>query len=265
MMRPIAELPASVCKNLKGILTDIDDTLTTDGVVTPDTLQAMHDVRNAGLHLIAITGRPTGWSLPFVHQWPVQAMVTENGAVALLPEADDQVRKIYQQDAPTRQTNFIRMQQVLSQIEAQVPGARRATDSDGRECDIAIDHSEFTHLPQTAIDACLHIMHAGGMRASVSSIHINAWYGEHDKWQGARWIVRELLGQALELELEQWIYIGDSTNDQLMFEHFPYSVGVANIQRFVPQLQHLPRYVTRAERGTGFAEMVHDILTRAHG
>jgi hypothetical protein len=33
-------------------------------------------------------------------------------------------------------------------------------------------------------------------------------------------------------------------------------VGVANIARFVPQLSHLPRYVTRAERGAGFAELV---------
>jgi hypothetical protein len=51
------------------------------------------------------------------------------------------------------------MQQVLAQIEREVPGARH-TDSAGRETDIAIDHSEFTHLPQDAIDQVVRIMRA---------------------------------------------------------------------------------------------------------
>ena len=156
------------------------------------------------------------------------------------------------------------MQQVLADIEARVPGARRATDSAGRETDIAIDHSEFTQLPQAAIDACVAIMRAAGMNATVSSIHINGWYGTHDKLEGARWIVRQLLGRDLDAELNDWVYIGDSTNDQLMFQHFPHSVGVANIARFVPQLQHLPRYVTQRERGAGFAEMARLLLNVKH-
>ena len=135
--------------------------------------------------------------------------------------------------------------------ERQVPGARRAEDSPGRETDIAIDHSEFTQLPQAAIDACVAIMRAAGMMATVSSIHINGWYGAHNKLEGARWIVRELLGRDLDAELSHWVYVGDSTNDQLMFEHFENSVGVANIARFVPQLDHLPRYITPSERGAG--------------
>jgi hydroxymethylpyrimidine pyrophosphatase-like HAD family hydrolase len=105
-------------------------------------------------------------------------------------------------------------------------------------------------------------MRAAGMNATVSSIHINGWYGSHDKLEGARWIVRELLGRDIDQELDHWVYIGDSTNDQRMFEHFPHSVGVANIARFVPQLKHLPRYVTQGERGAGFAELARAILAR---
>lgn len=259
---------------LAGLLTDIDDTLTTDGAITADALAALGDLKAAGLHLIAITGRPVGWSAPFAAAWPVDAIVAENGAVALLPENKDknglnrprdarrQLRKTYQQDAATRARQYARMQEVLATIEAQVPGARRAQDSAGRECDIAIDHSEFTHLPQDAIDACVAMMHAAGMNASVSSIHINGWYGSHDKLEGARWIVRELLGRDLDAELERWVYVGDSTNDERMFEHFAHSVGVANIARFLPQLRHLPRYVTQGERGAGFAELARVILNK---
>ena len=63
------------------------------------------------------------------------------------------------------------------------------------------------------------------MNATVSSIHVNGWYGGHNKLAGARWVVRELLGRELEDELDRWVYVGDSTNDVLMFERFPHSVA----------------------------------------
>ena len=69
---------------LIGVLTDIDDTLTTDGAITPDALQALAELRAAGLRVVPITGRPLGWSEPFARAWPVDAIVAENGAVALV-------------------------------------------------------------------------------------------------------------------------------------------------------------------------------------
>ena len=273
-MKPLSFLPSRECAPICGILTDIDDTLTTDGAITPDALQALGALKASGLHVIPITGRPVGWSEPFAATWPVDAIVAENGAVALQRSAEvfdqksplpnhskrEQLSKIYQQDAATRAANYANMQQVLAQIEREVPGARRATDSPGRETDIAIDHSEFTHLPQDAIDHAVRIMRDAGMNATVSSIHINGWFGAHNKLEGARWIVRELFGRNLDAEIDRWVYVGDSTNDQVMFEHFPHSVGVANIARFVPQLTHRPRFVTQGERGAGFAEVARAVL-----
>ncbi|MGB4927295.1 MAG: HAD-IIB family hydrolase [Giesbergeria sp.] len=267
--------PWQVPTDLIGVFTDIDDTLTTEGAVTADALAALGALKAAGLHVIPITGRPVGWSERFAAAWPVDAIVAENGAVALrlepqrisneiglqrLSDKRRQLSKIYQQDAATRAANFTAMHAVLEQIEREVPQARRAQDSAGRETDIAIDHSEFTHLPQPAIDACVATMRAAGMSASVSSIHINGWFGAHNKWEGARWIVRELFGRELADERSRWVYVGDSTNDQIMFEHFEHSVGVANIARFVPQLAHLPRFVTKGERGAGFAELARHLL-----
>lgn len=258
-LRPLSELP--VPANLLGVLTDIDDTLTTEGEVPAHVVAAIARLKDAGLKVVPITGRPVGWSVPFASAWPVDAIVAENGAVALRRNSAVGLDKLYQQDDDTRARNFARMQEVLSQIEATVPGANRATDSMGRECDIAVDHSEFTHMPQAQIDQCVQIMRDAGMNATVSSIHINGWFGGHNKLEGARWIVRELFGIDLDATLGQWIYIGDSTNDQLMFQHMPLSVGVANIARFVPQLHHLPRYVTTAERGDGFVQLADQILS----
>ena len=257
-MRPLSDWRAP--PSLIGVFTDIDDTLTTDGAITPDALQALADLKAAGLLVVPITGRPVGWSEPFAQSWPVDAIVAENGAVALVHEDGQPLAKRYQQDSATRTVNFAHMQQVLTHIEQCIPGAQRSQDSAGRETDIAIDHSEFTHLPPHAIDEVVRQMQAAGMTATVSSIHINGWLGTHSKLTGARWIVRELWGRDLDAEIDRWVYVGDSTNDQVMFEHFPHSVGVANIRRFEAQLTHPPRYITPSERGAGFAELTRHLL-----
>lgn len=260
-MKPLASWPAASRRAIRGVFTDIDDTLTTEGRATADALRALEALRAAGIHVIPITGRPVGWSEPFALQWPVAAIVAENGAVALtLTGAPGRLRKLYQQDPAVRAANFARMQQVAQRIVREVPGAVLARDSAGRETDIAIDHSEYVHLPPARVAQVARLMQDEGMNATVSSIHINGWFGDHNKLSGARWIVRELLGRELDEEIERWVYIGDSTNDVLMFEHFPHSVGVANILRFEAELSHPPEYITPSERGAGFAQVAQAIL-----
>lgn len=260
---PISNWPLPDRQRLLGVFTDIDDTLTTDGAITPDALAALADLKAAGLFVIAITGRPVGWSEPFAITWPVDAIVAENGAVSLERDGSGGLRKRYLQDAATRTANFARMQAVAAQVLAAVPGATLAQDSPGRETDIAIDHSEFAQLPQAQIAKAVSLMQTAGMNATVSSIHINGWFGQHNKWVGAQWIARELLDRDLAAEVARWAFVGDSTNDQLMFEAFPHSVGVANVRRFEAQLTHAPRYITTSERGTGFAEAARAILEGA--
>jgi HAD superfamily hydrolase (TIGR01484 family) len=275
---PLHDWPADERQHIVGVFTDIDDTLTTEGEITPPAYQALADLKAHGLHVIPITGRPVGWSVPFAQSWPVDAIVAENGAVALVgrhravtksvtaagsrnsatsPRA---LKRLYTQDANTRTLHFQRMQAVLARIEREIPGAQRSQDSAGRETDIAIDHSEFTQLSPSTIEAVVKLMRSEGMTATVSSIHINGWFGQHDKFTGACWIARELLGRDLMQELDRWVYVGDSTNDQIMFQHFPHSVGVANIRRFADQLEHPPRYITPSERGSGFSELAQVLL-----
>ena len=279
---PLADWPLAERRRITGVFTDIDDTLTEQGAIAPEALAALQSLRQSAIHVIAVTGRPVGWSEPFawgnsalkLAPWPVDAIVAENGAVALLPEhhfdrknghnpiknIHGQLSKLYQSSTAERRANHARLQAVLARVEAQIPGARRATDSAGRETDIAIDHSEFTQLPPQAIDAVVALMQAEGLRATVSSIHVNGWIGDHDKLQGARWIVQALYGRELADEMDRWAFIGDSTNDQRMFAAFPASVGVANVSRFVPQLDPPPRYLCAQARGRGFAEFAGALL-----
>ncbi|MEO5734592.1 MAG: HAD family hydrolase [Rubrivivax sp.] len=250
-------------QNVIGVFTDIDDTLTREGAIDPPAWDALHDLRAAGIPVVAITGRPLGWSEPFARAWPLDAIVAENGGVALVREdaggaAGLQIE--FAQDRDTRQRNAVRLQQAGKRVLLEVPGARLATDSPGRVTDIAIDHSEHAHLDPAAIEQVVRVMRAEGLHATVSSIHINGWIGEHDKLSAAHWMVRRLYGRPLEAEMRHWVYIGDSTNDQRMFAAFALSVGVANLRRFAAELQHWPAFITEGERGAGVAEVAQRLL-----
>ena len=253
----LAQLPAQRLASLVGVLTDIDDTLTADGAIAPAALVALHRLAEAGVPVIAITGRPAGWSEPFALAWPVAAIVAENGAVMLRRDGAG-LRTDFVADAAERAANAQRLQACAQAVLAEVPGATLAQDSAGRLTDIAIDHSEFAHLDDDRIAAVVAVMRAHGLTATVSSIHINGWIGGHNKPSGARWAVQQALGRPWVPA--EWVYVGDSTNDQAMFECMPLSVGVANIARFVAQLRAWPGYVTQAERGDGFAELATALL-----
>jgi HAD superfamily hydrolase (TIGR01484 family) len=246
---------------VSGVLTDVDDTLTRDGAiepVAPAALQALHVAR---VPVLAVTGRPLGWSEPFARDWPLRAIVAENGAVAVYRDGDGgALRTEYIQDEATRARNTQRLRDAASRVLREVPGATLARDSAGRVTDIAVDHGEFAQLSAAQVARVVAVMRDEGMNATVSSIHVNGWYGSHDKPAGARWIVQRLLGRELHAERERWLYVGDSTNDQAMFGCIPLSVGVANLLHFEAQLHTWPAYLTQGERGAGFAEVARSLL-----
>jgi HAD superfamily hydrolase (TIGR01484 family) len=255
----LAAAPREVWLPVRGVLTDIDDTLTRDGAIEPAARQALRRLAAAGVPVVAVTGRPMGWSEPFVRDGTLSTIVAENGAGAWFRDGAT-VRDAYVQDEATRGANLRRLAAVAQQVQREVPGATSARDSAGRATDIAIDHSEFAHLDAAAVERVVALMRAAGMSATVSSIHINGWYGSHSKLTGARWIVRRLFARDLDAERARWVYVGDSTNDQEMFAHFPLSVGVANLMRFAAELTVWPAYLTAGERGAGFAELAQAVL-----
>ena len=260
MALPLAHWPLTQRAHIIGVLTDIDDTLTQDGAIMPQSLDAMARLRAAGLTVIAITGRPAGWSEAFALQWPITGVVAENGAVALWRGAEGELHKDWLQDTNTRAANAVRLQAAAADVLRQLPHARLATDSAGRETDIAIDHAEYAQLDPADIDRVCAIMRSHGLNATVSSIHINGWIGDHHKWVGAQWAVRLWLARELAPEIDRWVFIGDSANDDIMFRHCTHSVAVANIATHWGKLRHFPRYVTAGQRGIGFAELAHALL-----
>ena len=269
--RPFSRFPAAAARAVRGVLTDIDDTLTSAGAITPEALDALDRLQAAGIAVIAVTGRSAGWSEPFARCWPVDAIVAENGAVALfrLPhggtEHSDGLIVEFAQDAATRERNAHRLQAVAARVLHEVPGSMLAADSAGRITDIAVDHAEHAHLPPEAIARVVEIMRESGLTATVSSIHVNGWIGSHDKLSGARWMVRRLWQRDLDAEADDWLAIGDSANDRALFEGFAISIGVANLMQQAAMIEIWPAWLTEGERGVGFAEVAKRLIEARGG
>lgn len=260
---PLAQCADSRWASLVGVLTDIDDTLTREGRLDAPAAAALAELHATRVPVIAVTGRSLRWCREVATSWPeagaFAALVAENGATALRRRGAGW-QTLYAQPHALRRANARRLRACADAVRREVPGAVLSRDSIGRETDIAIDHAEHAHLGADAIARVVALMQAHGLRATVSSIHVNGWIGTHDKLSGARWMVRLLWSRELDREIDRWVYVGDSTNDQAMFAAFPLSVGVANLRRFADQLHTWPAYITDGDRGAGFAEVARRLL-----
>jgi HAD superfamily hydrolase (TIGR01484 family) len=246
-LQPLAALPDAARRAFRGVLTDIDDTLSTRGRITPAAYTAMARLRSAGLLVIPITGRPAGWCDHIARMWP------------LYMRHDDRkggLRKRYVADVASRRTAMARLEQIGETILRSVPGCALASDQAYRETDLAIDYCEdVPPLPREAVDRIVALMRAEGMTVAISSIHVNGWFGDYDKLTMTRTLLREEFGIDLDAERERFVFVGDSPNDAPMFKFFPYAVGVANVRRFADRIECPPRYITTLEAGAGFAEL----------
>jgi len=264
-MRPLTGpdgLAHTAAAGIRGILADIDDTLSSEGRITAAAYTAMERVRDAGLLMIPITGRPAGWCDHIARMWPVDAVVGENGAFYMRYDAARRtlVKRFVAGDAE-REANRATLRAIGERILREVPGTAWASDQLYREADIAIDFCEdVPRLPQPAIDRIVAIMREEGLTAKVSSIHVNGWFGAYDKLGMTKTLLREAFGVDLDQAKERFLFAGDSPNDAPMFAYFPYSVGVANVRDFSGRIEAEPTFVTEGRSGAGFVEIVEHIL-----
>jgi hypothetical protein len=258
-MKALEGLPA---RRIRGVFCDIDDTITTDGRLTPEAYAALDALKSAGKLVIPITGRPAGWCDHIARMWPVDAVVGENGAFYFCYDhTSRKMIKRFRDDDKTRITNRARLASVRALILKEVPGSGIASDQLYREADIAIDFCEdVPRLPQTAIDRIVAIMRESGMNARVSSIHVNGWFGGYDKLGMTRTLMSERFGVDLDAGKADYVFVGDSPNDAPMFGYFPNAVGVANVIDFAARLEAEPAFITKSRSGDGFVELVAHLL-----
>jgi HAD superfamily hydrolase (TIGR01484 family) len=261
MLRPIAEIDERSCQQLLGVVFDVDDTLTRGGRVERVAYDALWRLRDAGLLLVAVTGRPLGFAEIIARTWPVDIAVGENGA-GYLRVHDHQLRAGFFHDAAERKHQREILERVRTRIAHEAPWAELTDDSWGRRCDIAYDVAERAALPSERVDVLRALIAEEGARSVVSSVHIHAMVGDYDKAQGVVHACRSELGHDPGQDRSRWLFVGDSGNDAPAFSYFPLSAGVANVRDHLAMLPTPPAFVSQADRGAGFAEIATTILER---
>jgi HAD superfamily hydrolase (TIGR01484 family) len=263
-VKPISEFPRDEKSRIQFVLTDIDNTLTVKGRLPAAAFGAMEALRNSGIRVIPITGRPAGWCDHIARMWPVDALVGENGAFYFrYDEREKRMIRRYWKSEAERSADRDRLEAIRKRVLDVVPGCAVAADQAYREADLAIDFREdVPPLPPASIKAIQAVFEAAGATAKISSIHVNGWFGDYDKLSMTRLLFEEAFSQDLTAIRDRVVFCGDSPNDAPMFGFFPHAVGVANVRAFADDLQALPAWVTRAEGGYGFAEMVNILLDR---
>lgn len=261
-MQPLSAFAAQARRAIRGVLCDIDDTLTNGGKLTSAAYAALEQLQRAGLLVVPITGRPAGWCDQIARLWPADGVVGENGAFYF---RYDQAKRVMQRrfvdDDTARAAHRRRLAAIRDQIVAAVPGCAVAADQHYRETDLAIDYCEdVAPLPLETAERIAALMRTEGLTAKISSIHVNGWLGAYDKLAMTKLLFAEVFKISPDMLRQEFAFAGDSPNDAPMFSFFEYSVGVANVARFAGRLEPEPKYVTRGAAGAGFAELAAQLL-----
>lgn len=263
----LREAPHEMLKSIRGVCFDIDDTFSTAGKISSEAFEALWQLKEEGFALVPVTGRPAGWCDHIARFWPVDAVVGENGAFVFYMENGVRKRlntpEALDPSAVTQQIEKLK-QVVLSRF----PQASWASDQSYREYDLAIDICEdVAPWSEQDTEALLELCKKEGATAKLSSVHVNAWFGEYTKESGLRhWMSNGSPGLQLPRPMpkplwKEWIYIGDSPNDEPLFQAFQESVGVANLKPFLTRLKYPPRWLTEEESGAGFVELAEALLS----
>lgn len=267
---PVRLLPAGLCRELEYLFADIDDTLTADGMLPDTSYHALWELSRAGIRVVPVTGRPAGWCDHIARMWPVAAVVGENGAFVYSYDRTSRRMKRRQPDVgpgtggqSSASQRAVTLQRVADRVLREVPGSALAADQPFRISDVAIDYREdVPPLPPDKVEEICRVLREEGVHFKVSSIHVNFWLGDFDKLSGTRLFLHEEAGERFPHAAACSIFIGDSPNDEPLFEGFPHSIAVANIRSFLPGLRHVPEFITEADCAEGFCEAAEVILKR---
>jgi hypothetical protein len=260
-VKPVSSLPRDEASHLRGLLFDLDDTVLTHGVLTRCAYDALWNMHDAGLALVAVTGRPFGWAEVIARQWPIAGCIAENGAIYVVRESST-LRVSDACEEAQRLERRQRLEALGERVRAVVSDARETGDRYARRSDYTWDIGEHARLPDDRVRAIIREIEAAGARWSRSSIHLHATFDGDDKASGAiRFCAREF-GEDEGSATCRFAFAGDSPNDAPCFSAFRTTFGVNNVLTAVARLSVPPRYVAGRPMGEGFAEIAEELLRK---
>ncbi|WP_437622798.1 HAD hydrolase family protein [Sorangium sp. So ce1151] len=272
-MKPLSLLTADAASALAGVIFDLDDTVLDHGALTEAAYGALFRLRETGLALIACTGRPAGWGEVIQRQWPVDATIAENGAVALVreqaePLADPRgvvapsagrIAALDGLDRGARQARRAELIALADDMVRRFPAAALADDNDQRVTDVTIDIGEHRRVPPEDVQRMRAELRDRGVRTLLSSVHLHLTRDPSDKATGVVRLLSTRFGEDPTRARYRYAFVGDSGNDGVAFAAFTLTFGVANVRAHLGKLSVPPRFVASLPMGRGFAEIAHRV------
>lgn len=263
-MKPLSALAESEARAVSGVLFDLDDTLLDHGRLPAAAYDSLFRLQRAGLRLVAVTGRPAGWGEVLARQWPVDGVVTENGAIAYSRQGDALVPWDRAGEAE-RRARRVRLASVYETLRGEFAEARLSDDTHARQSDIALDIGERQSVPPDIIARLEARAHELSVRTLVSSVHLHLTLDHFDKASGTVAFLADRFGDDPTAALRAYAYVGDSGNDAACFFAFATSIGVANVHASLARISVPPRFVTTLPRSAGFVEMAERFIALRGG
>jgi hydroxymethylpyrimidine pyrophosphatase-like HAD family hydrolase len=201
-----------------------------------------------------VTGRSAGWVSALVNYLPVVGAIAENGGLFLQPNGKQDLLS----SVPNISRHRILLGNTFHHIKQKFPHLHTSTDNQFRITDWTFDIDNLSADDITAISLQCDQM---GWSFTYSNVQCHIKPIHQDKTTG---LLSVLSNHFPELNSQQVLTVGDSPNDEAMFDSakFPVSVGVANILHYQDNMSHLLEYVTQASEFAGFSELAELLLQK---
>ncbi|MBE9050551.1 HAD family phosphatase [Nostocales cyanobacterium LEGE 11386] len=253
VIRQLSQAASTDLSNIRLVATDMDGTLTRRGKFSAALLQALEDLAANEIKVLIVTGRSAGWVSGLSNLLPVVGAIAENGGLFYPSE---QEKPIALTPIPDLGEHRQRLGLAFAELKTQFPQIQESADNRFRITDWTFDVAALSPDElQTLGNLCQQM----GWGFTYSNVQCHIKPQGQEKARGLLQVLREYLP---EFTAEQTITVGDSPNDESLFDqrYFPISVGVANVLKYANQLQHQPTYMTTAAEGEGFCELSSYIL-----
>jgi HAD superfamily hydrolase (TIGR01484 family) len=233
--------------DIRLIASDVDGTLTLNGKFSSDFISTLLDLQSAGIKVLLVTGRSAGWVSALANYLPVAGAIAENGGLFLQPNGQQDLLS----SIPNLSRHRILLENTFHHIKQKFPNLQTSSDNQFRISDWTFDFNDLSADDIQAISSQCKQM---GWSFTYSNVQCHIKPVHQDKATG---LLSILSNHFPELNSPQVLTVGDSPNDETMFDpaKFPISVGVANVCHYQDKMMHLPQYITHASEFAGFQEL----------
>jgi HAD superfamily hydrolase (TIGR01484 family) len=250
-------LPSAFPHQATLVFTDVDETLTWQGRLPVETFQALFALQQAGIRVVPVTGACAGWCECMLRTWPIDSIIGENGAFYIDRHNTGKLTYTYALPEAERVANTEYLQQLQQDVIKAFPETQLTTDQSFRLTDMAFDIGQDYQMERAQAQRIAEFCRSAGANAKVGPIHINVWLGQYTKASTSlHWLSQH------KVAYEDTLFCGDSPNDDSMFASFPITIGVANVEPFLDEIEKPPTYITNRPGGFGFADLAASLLTK---